>query len=368
MAIAPSFQDLLDVGRAEAQARRSDLRFGNGDVTTAMLHAGATMADAVVGYVARAVRATYIDGARQDDLTTLVNDHTSLQRDPATAAQVTVRFSRTSGGGGGTIASGTRVGTAFDADGKQVVFTTDSNVVVGAGNNGPFDVVATCSETGPGGNVATGTVTKVLDSLFDSFTVTNADAAGGGNDEETDEALRERVRAFFPTLQRGTLAALEHGALQVPSVRIAKAFEDVVGAPYVTVYVADEDGNSNAQMLSDVLLELDNWRCAGIPVRVVGGSPLVVDLQISLDRVREGFDAQAASAVIEEAVVLRMKKLKVSEIMYLDSIIAAVIAAYPDDIFDVSLEITVAGSPLVEPADVVPLETQIIRPGTISVA
>src|SRR4051812_37210694 len=110
MPVAPSFQDLLDLGQAEAQARRPDLAFIEGDITVAQLHGAAAMGDRVIQYAVEAFRDTFFGGAKADALTELVSDRTGIERKEATAATATVRFTRTSGGAGGTIPLGTRVG------------------------------------------------------------------------------------------------------------------------------------------------------------------------------------------------------------------------------------------------------------------
>lgn len=356
MPVAPSFQDLLDQGLAEATARRADLLFAEGDVTLAQLHAGAAMADANVRHAAQSFAATFIDLAKGDDLTALVDDHLNLQRQAATAATVTVRFTRTSGGAGGVIPAGTVVATAIGADGTDVRYATDAVINVGAGSNGPFDIAATATTTGRTTNAAAATVTRILASLFDStFSVTNPAAAAGGNNEESDEQLRVRARAFWQTLRRGTLAALEFGALQVPAVRVAKATEDATGL--VLVVVTDEDGNSNAEMVAAVETELVNWRAAGCVVQVAGGTLLAVDVAALLT-IKLGLDIAAMTPDLEDAVDGRMRKLRMGDVLYLDQLVAAIIGVDPDGINAVDFTAPVA--------DVVPTAYQVIRPGVLT--
>lgn len=369
MPVAPSFQDLLDQGIAEAQARRPDLLFADGDVTTALAHGSAAMSDVALRFGVQAFRDTFIDGASGDALTARVNDRCNIQRHPATRATVIAKFARNPGGGSGTIPAGTRVGTDFDASGKQVVFTTNVDVIVGAGAVGFFDVTCTAVDAGVAGNISTYSLVKILDPLFDSsFLVTNATNSGaGGNEEESDEALRERARNFFTTLRRGTLAALEEGALLVPSVRIAKASEDP-DTFAVTLKVSDANGNSNLQMVSDVKAEIEKWRCAGVLVTVVGGRASALDLTLTLSRVRSGFDVAANAGTIADAVEARVNRLKVGETAYLDMIIAAAIAAFQDDIFDVTFSaISLGGVAQATNLDVTPASDVIIRAGTITV-
>lgn len=368
MSVAPSFTDMVSVGQAELQTRRPDLVVADGDVTQAMLHAAAAMADAVIRYGAMSFRDTFVDGASGDALTTLVDDHYNIQRQAATAAQVTLAFARTSGGAAGTILTGTTVATEFDAQGNEVRFTTNTDIVVPLANNGPFSVVATATVVGRAGNVVAGAVNRVIDQpVFDpTFTVSNAATAAGGNAEESDEDLRERARNFFLTLRRGTLASLEFGALQVPTVRVATASESL---GIVTVLVSDSDGNSTAQMIADVVTEEENWRAAGITVNVFGGVQLSVAMTVNITNYRAGFNVTARTAELQDAIEARINKLKPGQTLYLDTIIATAIATFPDDIYNVTITaitLTPGGAQAI--VDVAATVGQVIRAGAITIS
>lgn len=366
MAVAPSFDDLLAIGRAEAQTRQPALTFNEGDITEAQLHAAAAMADHVIGYTAREVSKTFIDGASADDLTYLVNDHLGIQRKPASAAQVLVNFTRAETVLSGTIAAGTQIGTEFTPDGAQIVFTVAAPQSVGVGVANVNGVLCECTVTGPEGNVQAGTVTRVISQLFDTFTVTNPAAAGGGNAAESDEDLRQRAKTFWSTVRRGTLAALEYGAKLVPTCRIARVTEDQTTG-LVSVQVSDADGNSTVQMVSDVQAELENWRCAGIVLTVVGGSAAVLDLGITI-RARAGFSVAAAADLFIAAVKGRIGKLRVGETLYLDQVIGALYAVAPDDVLDVGFASIAVDSVAQAISDVVPAAGKILRAGTVTIA
>lgn len=356
MPVAPSFQDLLDQGMAEALSRRPDLLFAEGDVSLAQLHAGAAMADASIRFAAQAFAETFLDSANGDALTVLVNDHINIQRQPATAATVTLSFSRTSSGAAGSIPAGTTVATAIAADGSSVSFTANSTVAVGAGLNGPFTVNATAAVNGRATNVAAGTVTRITSSLFDTFTVTNPAAAAGGNEVESDVQLRLRARLFWQTLRRGTLAALEFGALQVASVRVARAVED--GSGLVTLVVTDETGNSNAQMVADTMLEIENWRAAGSVVNVVGGAVLLTNIAMEV-YLQPGVSLDPLRPLLEDAIAGRMEKLTQGGILRIDQLTAAAVNVDPDGIDHVDFT-----SPS---GDVTPTTFQVIRTGVITI-
>jgi uncharacterized phage protein gp47/JayE len=368
MAIAPSFQDLLAQGQAEAQARAPRLLFLEGDMTLAQLHGAAAMADIVLRYAAQAFKETFLDGAKNDALTTLVEDHFNITRTPAAPAQVTLTFARTSGGVAGTIPVGALVSSEPDASGAVVVYALDAAVSIGAGANGPWTVAATATETGPAANVAPGQLVRILTALFDpTFTVTNAAAGDGGHVEESDEELRRRARTFLLTLWRGTLAALEHGARRVAGVHSARAFEDPV-TKAVTVQVSDENGGSTLQMVAEVTNELENWRPAGVHVQVIGGRIAVADVAIVINKWQPGFDPSTVFPAVIDLVTARINRLKPGEGLYRAEIAATTLNAASGEICSIRESLYLDGVLLPDNvAGIVPGPGQVLRPGSITV-
>lgn len=357
MPVPPSFDDLTAQFEAEALAVRSSLTFFEGDITVAQQHGAGAMGDACIRFNVQALKETFIDGAKGDALTALVNDHLNIQRSPATPSQASVSIARTSGGGAITLLAGFVVGSDFDSAGNTVLYTLDANVPFGAADNGPHVGTVTAQIAGRAGNVAAGKITRFVDAKPDTtLTITNAAPAAGGNEEETDEELRVRARLFWQTLRRGTLAAIEFGALTVASVRIARATEDAGGI--VTLVVTDSDGGSTAMMVANVVTEIENWRAAGSIVNVMGGTALVVNVTGSLV-VKDGVDATVLGPIAAEAITGRIKKQRQGETLYIDSIKAAGIAVDPDAIEAITLT-----APL---ADVAPTASQVIRPGVVTI-
>lgn len=364
-AVAPSFDDLLTQYEAQALAVRPTAQFLEGDITTIHQHGTGAMADAAIRFTIQAFKQTFIDGATGDALTTLVNDHLNIQRQAATAAQAVVTFTRTGGGPSGVLPTGFVVGSAFDATGKTVLFTLDAPVAFGSSDNGPHTGNVTAQVTGRASNVPAGgggvgitRVVGVLPTGWTNLAVTNAGPAAGGNDDESDDELRVRARTFWVTLRRGTLGAIEFGALQVASVRVSRATEDPVSG-IVTLVVTDSDGNSTAQMVSDVVAELENWRAAGSVVTIFGGTQLLVNITGTLVG-DTGVNTSVLAPLARAAITARINKQRQGEILYLDSVKSAALSVDPD-----ALDALVLTAPL---ADVTPAPAQVIRAGIITIS
>lgn len=317
----PSWQDIYDVFKASAQNARSSLLFEEGDVTDAWGSGTASAALIILARIANRFLANFLDGAVGVDLTALAHDR-GVDRDPGASAVGTIKFARVSAAfGGGTIPAGTRIASEPDpVTGLVTTVTTDEDVVFGA-----LDllktVTATCDGIGKTGNVAANTLTRAIDPLFDaSITAINLERFSGGVEEESDEDLRDRVRGFFLTQARGTIDALEFGARTVPGVDRVSIIVDDSGI--VTVYVADEDGNSNTAMATLVAIVLESWRAAGDVVFVSPGVLVNVGITLAVT-VRTGVSIGPLLDRIRQAVVSRVGRLNPGETLYRDAIAAA---------------------------------------------
>lgn len=112
-----------------------------------------------------------------------------VTRLPASPAQCTLRFTLVSGHGPLTVESGLRIQST---DG-QVIFITTENVSA-EDSDAYVDVKAECQEDGKKGNgYAANAISVLLDPRPYVSDVVNLATTANGNDDETDEELRERI-------------------------------------------------------------------------------------------------------------------------------------------------------------------------------
>lgn len=127
----------------------------------------------------------FATGAALEQLGALVG----VTRLPASAAQCVVRFSLVDGHGPLTIEAGIRIQSI---DG-QAIFTTIERKDV-ATEDTYMDVPCECTAPGEVGNgYTTGKISIILDPRAYVSTAENLDTSNGGNDDETDDELRERI-------------------------------------------------------------------------------------------------------------------------------------------------------------------------------
>ncbi len=374
---APSFDDLMTLGKAEAILKRPTLGVRIGDITEMLISGAAAMADRLIGWFAERIAATFLDGAIGDDLTQLCADHWNIQRQSADKALGTVTFTRTGADAfARSFPIGTVVATARDSQGNDIQFVTTEAAAWAISTNGDRTVNTQAVVAGVTGNLSdVDLVTRIISTppAGGTYTLTASTLPAGGAAEETDEELRDRTRLYPSTLRRGTPGALEYGATSVESISVAKAscVQDTTGL--VTVYVSDVSGNSTGDtvevsplttddgtMTHKVAVELYQWACAGALVNVTGGSIQTVDVTVTI-AVKLGVDVNQLITDVQNSIDARISKLNIGDTLYLSDITSAVKAVDPDNIVNI-----VVNTPLV---DTVPTTSgNIIRAGVITVA
>lgn len=373
---APSFVDLVNLGKAEAVLKRPSLGLRVGDISEMLISGAAAMADRIIGWAAERFAATYVDGAAGDDLTQLAADHWSIQRLDATKATGQVTVTRSSADATAqTLPIGTVVATERDSQGNSVQYVTTTAASWAISTNGARTVNVEAVEAGTIGNLAAiNLVTRLVSNppAGGTYAITSSTQPGGGTAEETDEDLRDRIRQFPSTIRRGTLAALEYGSRSTTGAGVSKATATQDSTGLVTVYVSDASGGSSGTskmvapttiddgtMTAKVAVELLNWACAGSSVVVTGGAIQTVNITVALV-VKLGVDVNQLITDVQAAIEARVNKLKIGDTLYLSDIINAVKSVDPDNIVNVAMV-----TPVVDTAPSTP--GSLIRPGVITV-
>lgn len=198
-----------------------------------------------------------LDTATGEDLDERAKDvqPSAIARYEAVKATGLVTFSRTGTVGTVNIPSGTQVKTA---DGK--VFATTAATSIGPaspqqiGGHGvgrdATPVASVAVVGGDAGNVASDTIVKFVSKPAGVDEVTNQAAFTGGQDRETDDEFRARIKTYIAGLARSTVGAIEANLAgqEDPSsgktVQFVKVVEDLVDRGNITVYIDDGTGSA----------------------------------------------------------------------------------------------------------------------------
>ncbi len=366
----PTREDFFQIGAQEIIRRSAErspgLRisreaiFTEGTDANIIVASQSAMADEAARHIAIRDAALFLDSAEGEDLDRLVADRYSptVVRREAARAIVQATFSRSSPPSTGALVSfdtGTRLSTD---EGVEFELTQPAVLApIIPGQTQAVTVEARAVLAGPDGNVAASTITQFVVPPSDgTVTVSNADIASGGSLRESDESLRARARLFFTAAARGTLSAIEFGALTVDGVATATAREEVDGngdpTGIVTVFVADQNGQSNSVLASAVRDALLGYRAAGIVPDVVTTTPLDTTIRYAI-AFEAGTDTVAASNQIKNLTVDAVNSLSPGATLLQSQLVS--IAS------SVTGAIVVSGSVLEPTGDLVPSDGEVIR-------
>ena len=315
MSDLPTQNDLFRIGRDEVLARSNALTKEvverQGTDANALVAAGSAIGDEVVGQLALVQAGLFQDTAQGKALDRLLIDRYGLYRKPAAPAFGEISFTTTAlNPGAFSIPRDTRVQTG---DGNQ--FVTIVTTSFPAASTGPVVVAVRSVLAGLTQQARIDTITTIIDKPVGSpndLVVTNPLATFGADDEERDADYRLRAQAFYITARRGTLRAIQAGALAVLGIRRAAAFEytDELGRPAkgVTLVVSDAFTEQlvgvtptpaayqtqSTVIAAQVVQGLEDVRAAGILVNVIVAQVVLQGVTLALSFVA-GADSNSVS-------------------------------------------------------------------------
>lgn len=320
--------DLYSIGRAFILSKATKIEPAIVDVagSNANIFVGSMsfVAHAIMRQLTKAVRDLSLLTARGEALDRYVWDRYRQRRKGASAALGAVTMTRTSAAiGAGVVPRDTKLGTL-----NGVEYLTAADAVFGASDLVVSDVKVRAVQAGKRFQVGRNQIRRFAQPsvLFDpSLTVTNPEPTAGGEDREEDDAFISRMQRFWLTQQRGTLAAIAFGALETQGVVSAQVTEALTGgampARAVSAYFADSSGVASKALGDAVLITLDEYRCAGIPVLPELGVPQLVSVVMSLSFVA-GVDTNLLAQTIRTAVVGYINSLGVGQTLEMGALMA----------------------------------------------
>lgn len=319
----PSFQQLFEIARNEALVRSDPLSLQaierEGSDVNILVATACAAADEVTGQLVLANAGLFLDSASGDALDRLLFDRYGLTRKVASNAIGEVAFSLPSLNlSPFTIPDGTRLSTT-----TGTAYQTVGDYVFPAGTAGAVIAQVRSVLAGSDQQAKIGTIVNIagqIDGAPTNLAVNNLTATAGAADAESDSEFRERGRAFFTTVKRGTLSALEQGALSVAGVTRANAFEllDASGRPnrLVSLVIADKFTDALAnysavpptyQTQSTVLAQtvfnaLEDYRPAGTFVQVQLAQVILEPITLSLS-IAAGYSSETVATAARAAIV-----------------------------------------------------------------
>lgn len=342
----PTRLDLFALGRDYVTSRAKRIDPAQVDVegsdVNIFVGSSSVMGRYVVDHLGYAVSQLFLDSCFEENLDRWAFDRYQMLRKGAAPARGTVRFYRQStAAGAGSIPIGTRLRTLTGAD-----YVTTS-VATFAASTLESRAYVRANEAGKGPQAGANAIQQIVsrDSLWDrTLSVINDDDTAGGEDAESDDNFKDRIRAFWRAARRGVRGAIEFGATEVAGVTSASAIEvletqqlqlGLVNAPYVLparlmlLYIADSSGVASEALANDVRAALEEYRAGGIAVIIATSLPQVVDVRLRLS-FRANVDTVLLSDAVRAAVVEFINSLPVNSPLYVSDI-ASVLSRFRAD-------------------------------------
>jgi uncharacterized phage protein gp47/JayE len=317
------------LSRVEVERQGSDANI--------ILAGGVAAADECVGQIARVQKSLLLDSCRGQELDRLVFDRYGLVRKSAAPCRGIASFTLTAPLG--MAASIPQSTVLLSSDGRQ--FITTQAIVIAAGTTGPVTAAFRSIQAGADQQVVAGAVNSVqtVPAGVNGLNVTNTYASFGASDEEEDDDLKQRARDYYPSLIAGSLPAIRYGALAVPGVKSATAFEtiDSMGRPVgpVNLVVADQFTDSLltigmvpayaaqvAALTSEIMSALETRRPCGEYVYVSVAQVVIQQIVLALT-FRAGADATTGALKARSAVVAAVNSLAPGQTLTIAALNAA---------------------------------------------
>ena len=259
-----------------------------------------------------------------------------INRLAADSATTTIEFTLVSGHTGVTIPSGTRVAST---DGGAVFETVeDKSVATGILT---ATVTAECQQLGTSGNgYAIGTITNIQDPQPFITAASNTTLTGGGSTEESDTALRTRIKLAVDDFSTaGSVGSYRFHALSASASIIDVGV--VLSQPgQVDIYPLMEDGSTpSATILQQVNDALNDETVRPLSDTVVVAAPTAVAFSVTVDlELFTGANGAAIQTAVQTAIeeYATSKRAKLGQDIIDSQLVAAAMGA-STDIYDANL-------------------------------
>ena len=163
-----------------------------------------------------------------------------------------------------------------------VRFVTVQDATIAAGST-YADAPAQAEQAGTAGNTASGSICYMTQAPSGVSGCSNQQAFSGGQDDEDDEALRQRVLKSYSRLPNGANAAYyEENAMAHEGVESVNVLPRSNGIGTVGVVVATAPGFNSSEILTQIQQDLDAAREIGVDVTVSAPQNLTVNLSLKL--------------------------------------------------------------------------------------
>lgn len=224
---------------------------------------------------------SFIDTAENDNLSSLVK-LLGIERKPPAKATGTVKFYReTPADMDYLIPVGTLVETLPNRNGISIRFETIENAVLAAGAT-EVEIGIVALETGKSGNITSNKITIINNPPLGVESVTNTSNTIGGEEEESDNELKERASKALETAGLGTIDALKYKLLSTNGVNSVIIIDMARGIGTVDILILGDTLPMPSNKLDELKKIIADSKAAGIDVEISEPTPKPVNISLNL--------------------------------------------------------------------------------------
>lgn len=231
------------------------------------------------------------------------------------------------------IPAGTKFSTSL-MNSRIVYYETTDDYIVEKGSVEAI-VEACCSEFGEIGNCEVGEITNIVTASTYIDSIVNTTRFEGGRETETKAERQERFKLYLKSLGRATRESIAYGVKQVPGIAGVWVDDNYIG--FVNVYCHDEYGHLPEELRIQVEQALDNYRAAGVEVKVLPVVEKFIDLAITLV-VPNDTDIDIYLPGIKTLVESYLNDYEVSQDFYKSDIITLIMENYREIVITMDVD------------------------------
>lgn len=197
------------------------------------------------------------------------------------------------------------------------------------------DVEVHCMQPGSYGNVPANIINTINSPIANVKEATNPIAFQTGQDEEPIEEVRTRFRSYIKTLSKATIDALEYGTREVEEVAGVYVHEEV---GRVNIHAHDRNGELNDRLIEKIRKNLEQYRPAGIPIRIKPVERLSLDVDIVVVLSDKTANTEVLRQDITSIVTMYLNSRGTSQHLILSDLSRTIMNVDRQNIYDVEFK------------------------------
>lgn len=299
----------------------------------------------------------YIDSSYGEDVDKVVAI-LGIERNRATRSRGSVIFYRDSPADRDYfIPRGTSVETLANKDGISIQFSTLEDAFLRIGET-QVSVLAECVLDGEIGNIPPNTISIINNPPLGIESVRNDEGFSGGEEEESDESLKERAKTILDAVGLGTIDALYFKVRDIPGVRNVLVRDLARGIGTVDILVLGDVIPLPQNKLDEINNVIMETKSGGIDVLLLEPEVIYVNIDFIMYLAEDSNPIEIEEKVTE-AIESYINNLNIGERLILNQLRRHILNA------DINIEDIKINNPT---ENISISENQIIRIGDINIS